>query len=49
VRAVLDGAQQIAAPAFCLSHVHLRGIVPVLLLTGAARFLFTAARDGGGL
>ncbi len=41
VRAVLDGAQQIAAPAFVSTLSIGIVFVPVLLLTGAARFLFT--------
>ncbi|MBV8818748.1 MAG: efflux RND transporter permease subunit, partial [Acidobacteriaceae bacterium] len=41
VRAVLDGAQQIAAPAFVSTICICIVFVPVLLLTGAARFLFT--------
>ena len=41
VRAVLDGAQQIAAPAFVSTMCICIVFVPVLLLTGAARFLFT--------
>src|ERR1019366_81732 len=41
VRAVLDGAQQIAAPAFVSTICICVVFVPVLLLTGAARYLFT--------
>src|SRR5947207_10079856 len=41
VRAVLDGAQQIAAPAFISTLCICIVFVPVLLLTGAARYLFT--------
>src|ERR1017187_1807226 len=41
VRAVLDGAQQIAAPAFVSTLCICVVFVPVLLLTGAAKFLFT--------
>ena len=41
LRAVLDGAQQIAAPAFVATLSICIVFVPVLLLTGAARFLFT--------
>ncbi|MGO9011595.1 MAG: efflux RND transporter permease subunit [Bryobacteraceae bacterium] len=41
VRAVLDGAQQIAAPAFVSTLSICIVFVPVLLLTGAARYLFT--------
>jgi multidrug efflux pump subunit AcrB len=41
VRAVLDGAQQIAAPAFVSTLCICVVFVPVLLLAGAARYLFT--------
>ncbi|MCX6629472.1 MAG: efflux RND transporter permease subunit, partial [Candidatus Solibacter sp.] len=41
VRAVLDGSQQIAAPAFVSTLAICIVFVPVLLLTGAAKFLFT--------
>lgn len=41
VRAVLDGAEQIAAPAFVSTICICIVFVPVLLLTGAAKFLFT--------
>ncbi|MEO8593197.1 MAG: efflux RND transporter permease subunit [Candidatus Solibacter sp.] len=41
VRAVLDGAQQIAAPSFVATLAICIVFVPVLLLTGAAKFLFT--------
>src|SRR5579862_7117154 len=41
VRAVLDGAQQIAAPAFVSTLCICVVFVPVLMLTGAARYLFT--------
>ncbi len=41
VRAVLDGAQQIAAPSFVSTLCICIVFVPVLLLTGAAKFLFT--------
>jgi len=41
VRAVLDGAQQIAAPALVSTLSICIVFVPVLLLTGAAKFLFT--------
>jgi multidrug efflux pump subunit AcrB len=41
VRAVLDGAQQIAAPAFVSTLSICIVFVPVLLLTGAAKYLFT--------
>ncbi len=39
--AVLDGAQQIAAPAFVSTLSICIVFVPVLLLTGAAKYLFT--------
>jgi multidrug efflux pump subunit AcrB len=41
VRAVLDGAQQIAIPAFVSTVCICIVFVPVLLLTGAAKYLFT--------
>jgi multidrug efflux pump subunit AcrB len=41
IRAVLDGAQQIAAPAFVATLSICIVFVPVLLLTGAAKYLFT--------
>lgn len=41
VRAILDAAQQIATPAFISTLCICIVFVPVLLLTGAARFLFT--------
>ena len=41
VRAVLDGAQQIAAPAFVSTLCICVVFVPVLMLSGAAKFLFT--------
>ncbi len=41
VRAILDGAQQIAVPAFVSTLAICIVFVPVLLLTGTARFLFT--------
>ena len=41
IRAVLDGAQQIAVPAFVSTLSICIVFVPVLLLTGAARYLFT--------
>src|SRR5437763_1616292 len=40
-RAILDGAQQIAVPAFVSTLSICVVFVPVLLLTGAAKFLFT--------
>jgi multidrug efflux pump subunit AcrB len=41
VRAVLDGASQIAVPTFVASVAICIVFVPVLLLTGTARYLFT--------
>ncbi|MGD0580440.1 MAG: efflux RND transporter permease subunit, partial [Bryobacteraceae bacterium] len=41
VPSVLDGAQQIAVPAFVSTLAICIVFVPVLLLTGSARFLFT--------
>ncbi|MEO7142900.1 MAG: efflux RND transporter permease subunit [Bryobacteraceae bacterium] len=41
VRAVLDGASQIAVPAFVSTLSICIVFVPVLLLTGAAKYLFT--------
>ena len=41
VRAVLDGAQQIAVPALVSTLSICIVFVPVLLLTGAAKYLFT--------
>src|ERR1039458_1808911 len=41
IRAVLDGSQQIAVPAFVSTLAICIVFVPVLLLTGAAKFLFT--------
>ncbi len=41
VKAILDGAQQIAVPAFVSTLAICIVFVPVLLLTGTARFLFT--------
>ena len=40
-RAILDGAQQIAVPAFVSTLSICIVFVPVLLLTGAAKYLFT--------
>jgi multidrug efflux pump subunit AcrB len=40
-RGILDGAQQIAVPAFVSTLAICIVFVPVLLLTGPARFLFT--------
>src|SRR5260370_28701764 len=41
VRAILDGAQQIALPAFVSTLCICIVFVPVLMLSGAAKFLFT--------
>jgi multidrug efflux pump subunit AcrB len=41
VKAVLDGAQQVAVPAFVATLSICIVFVPVLLLSGAAKFLFT--------
>jgi len=41
IRAILDGAQQIAVPAFVSTLAICIVFVPVLLLTGAAKYLFT--------
>jgi multidrug efflux pump subunit AcrB len=41
LRAVLDGAQQIAVPTFVATLSICIVFVPVLLLTGTARYLFT--------
>jgi multidrug efflux pump subunit AcrB len=46
VRAVLDGAQQIAVPALVSTLCICVVFVPVLLLTGAARYLFTPLAMG---
>jgi multidrug efflux pump subunit AcrB len=43
-RAILDGAQQIAAPAFVSTLCICIVFVPVLMLTGAARYLFMRFR-----
>ena len=40
-RAILDGASQIAVPAFVSTLAICIVFVPVLLLTGAAKYLFT--------
>ena len=40
-RAILDGAQQIAVPAFVSTLAICIVFVPVLMLTGAAKYLFT--------
>jgi len=41
VRAILDGAQQIALPAFVSTLCICIVFVPVLMLSGAAKYLFT--------
>ena len=41
IRAILDSAQQVAAPAFVSTLSICIVFLPVVLLTGAARFLFT--------
>src|SRR4030095_10046452 len=41
VQAILDGAQQIAVPAFVSTLAICIVFVPVLMLTGVARYLFT--------
>ena len=41
VRAILDGAQQIALPAFVSTFCICIVFVPVLMLSGAAKYLFT--------
>ena len=41
IRAILDGAQQIATPAFVSTLAICIVFVPVVLLTGPARYLFT--------
>ena len=41
VRAILDSAQQVAAPAFVSTLAICIVFIPVVLLTGAAKFLFT--------
>ena len=41
VHAILDSAQQVAAPAFVSTLAICIVFIPVVLLTGAARFLFT--------
>ena len=49
VRAVLDGAQQIAAPAFVSTLSICIVFVPVLLLTGRGQVSVHAARHGRGV
>src|SRR5437762_10161535 len=41
VRSILDGAQQIAVPAFVSTLCICIVFVPVIFLSGAARYLFT--------
>ena len=41
IKAILDGAQQIAVPAFVSTLCICIVFVPVIFLTGAARYLFT--------
>ncbi len=48
VRAVLDGASQIAVPTFVATLSICIVFVPVLLLTGTAALSVYAARHGGG-
>ena len=49
VKAVLDGAQQVAVPAFVSTLAICIVFVPVLLLTGAAKYLFTPLGRGRGV
>ncbi len=49
VRAVLDGASQIAVPTFVSTLSICIVFVPVLLLTGTARYSVHAAGHGGGV
>jgi hypothetical protein len=46
VRAILDGAQEIAVPAFVSTLCICIVFVPVLMLSGAARYLFTPLAMG---
>jgi multidrug efflux pump subunit AcrB len=46
VRAILDSAQQVAAPAFVSTLAICMVFTPVILLTGAARYLFTPLAMG---
>src|SRR5580700_7955044 len=46
VRAILDGAQQIAVPAFVSTLSICIVFVPVLMLSGAAKYLFTPLAMG---
>src|SRR6266850_7591020 len=46
VRAILDGAQQIALPAFVSTLAICIVFIPVLVLSGAAKFLFTPLAMG---
>ncbi len=47
LQAILDGAMQIATPAFVSTLCICIVFVPVIFLTGAARYLFTPACPGG--
>ena len=47
VRAILDGAQEIAVPAFVSTLCICIVFVPVLMLSGAAKYLFTPLAMGG--
>ena len=46
VRAILDGAQEIAVPAFVSTLCICIVFVPVLMLSGAAKYLFTPLAMG---
>ena len=46
VRAILDGAQEIAIPAFVSTLCICIVFVPVLMLSGAAKYLFTPLAMG---
>ena len=49
VRAILDGAQQIAVPAFVSTLCICIVFVPVFFLSGTAKYPFPAAGHGGDL
>src|SRR5207253_2190024 len=49
VRAILDGASQIAVPAFVSTLCICIVFVPIFFLSGTARFLFQPARSGSDL
>ena len=49
VRAILDSAQQVAAPAFVSTLSICIVFIPVVLLTGAAKYPVYTAGDGGGV